>query len=104
MRRAPALATSTRVIEPSHVDAARRKPLRLILQRRPEVCGRLIDVEGLLAHHRLEALVGRRLISEIGRDRSGFDRSILQRGGAGMVAKQGTLAASSPQSDSGLST
>src|SRR5664280_2918503 len=90
MRRAPALATSTRVIEPSDVDAALRKPLRLILQRRLEVCGRLIDVEGLLAHYRLETLVARRIISEIERDQIGFDRSILQRGGAGMVARQGT--------------
>ena len=39
----------------------------------------LRDVEGLFAHHRLEALVGRRVFSEIERNEIRSERSILQR-------------------------
>ncbi len=48
----------------------------------------LRDVERGLADHRLEALVGRRIVREIERDRIRLDRSVLQRGRAGMVAEQ----------------
>ena len=48
----------------------------------------LRDVERLLADHRLKTLVGRRILREIELNQIGFDRAILQRGRAGVVAKQ----------------
>ena len=46
----------------------------------------LRDVERLLADHRLKTLVGRRILREIELNQIGFDRAILQRGRAGVVA------------------
>ena len=49
----------------------------------------LRDVERPFADHRLEALVGRRVVDEIEADQIGLDRAVLQRSRAGMVAEQG---------------
>ncbi|WP_392684206.1 hypothetical protein [Bradyrhizobium sp. RDI18] len=52
----------------------------------------LRDIERPLADHRLEAFVGRRVRREIELDQVRPDRSVLERGRAGMVAEQGAQA------------